>query len=120
MGAAACMKRTFATDVWFSARRKAPEEIARNTVIASPHLPMPRNARTVRRRSIATTKRSSAIAAKNARPATCVAASASSPRCARPAVDHATAARTIASWPSRARRRSRPALPCMAVSQPRR
>ena len=60
-----------------------------------------------------------ASAAKKARPATWVTADASRPRCPRPAVDHATAARRIASRPSRARRRSGPALACMPVSQPR-
>ena len=50
-------------------------------------------------------------AANAARPATCVAGLASSPRCARPAVDQAIAATRIASWPSRARRRSRPEEP---------
>ena len=99
IGAAACMKRTFATVVWFSASRKVPDEIARNTVIARPDRPIVRNAASVPRRSMATTSANSAIAANVARPATCVAGLASSSRWASPAVDHATAATRIASCP---------------------
>ena len=72
---------------------------------------MERKARSVPRRSVASTSAKSAIPAKTARPATCVAGSASSSRWASPAVDQATAATTIASCPSRARRRSRPEEP---------
>ena len=99
IGAAACMKRTFATVVWFRARRKVPDEIARKTAIATPDRPIDRNAATVPRRSMTTTSANSAIAAKTARPATWVAGLASSSRCASPAVDHATAATRIASCP---------------------
>ena len=57
--------------------------------MARPQRPISRTARTVSRRCVATTRTNSASAANTARPATCVAGSASSSRCASPAVDQA-------------------------------
>ena len=55
IGAIACMKSTFATEEWFSAVMKEPEEIAISAAIASPPRPVARNASTSAPRSTTVT-----------------------------------------------------------------
>src|SRR3954454_8812348 len=73
--------------------------MARKTASRIPSRPRARNEESTPERSVIATTTSSARNAKSARPATWVAGDASSSRCASPAVDHASAARTIASRP---------------------
>ena len=95
IGATACMNRTFATVAWLSATMNVPDATAVQPATASPAMPIERNASTGRPRLVTTTNAASATRANRARPATCVAVSTVSSRWSTPAVDHATAARTM-------------------------
>src|SRR5712692_6348222 len=101
IGASACMKRTLATDEWFSATMNEPEEIAISAAIASPPRPTDRNARSTAPCSATATYASSPSTAKRARPASCVPTPTDSSRCKIPAVDHATAASATMARPRR-------------------
>ncbi len=92
IGERACMNRTLATVVWLRATMNVLDATAVSAATASSARPIVRKARSVSPRSVKATKRNRAIAAKSARPATCVAAPTESSRCSTPAVDHATAA----------------------------
>ena len=92
IGAAACMKKTFATVAWFSATMNDPDATAVHAATASPAAPIERSAWSVRRRLTATTKTPSARSAKTAQPASCVIVPTDSSRCRTPALDHASAA----------------------------
>jgi hypothetical protein len=78
-----------------------PDANAVQTATPSPATPIERNTAIVRPRSLTATKAASARNATSARPASCVGVSTESSRCSPPAVDQATAAAAMYSWPRR-------------------